>query len=143
MNELDFNKKLLNLMESFPMMGVVPTEQEQDKESASYTKTKKTDKGSVTVSANAESMADLHDVLKLAGITLPNSEKDPEDQPTEPDHVEDPYDKDGDKICDCCGKEIVDGDCGCDDHDHPDVSYSTDKQAIVDMLRHKLQQQVS
>jgi hypothetical protein len=42
-----------------------------DKETVTYSKTKKQGDNTVTVSANADSMDELHDILKLAGITLP------------------------------------------------------------------------
>jgi hypothetical protein len=135
MNDLDFNKKLLQAMEEsfpMPMPGGMEKPQPEETETASYTKTKRTDKGSVTITANAESMQDLHDVLKLAGITLPKNDDQPED----------PFDKDGDDVCDGCGNPVVDGSCGCDDHEHPEdgqpAPSQMDKAVITGMLRDKL-----
>jgi len=153
MNDKDFNKKLLNLMESFPMIGS-PMAQEEDSENVTYSKTKRQGDASVTISANAKSMQELHDVLRLAGITLPKNDDDTEPNGDEK-VVVDPNDKDGDDRCDGCGKEIVDGECGCDDHDHnmdepksmPTIlslpSYSTDKSAIFNALKDKLQAKLS
>jgi len=119
--------------ESYPY-GMVP-QQDQETETINYSKTKKVGDSTLTISANAKSLEELQELLQMAGL---NPEK-------AQDHV-DPYDKDSDDVCDCCGKEIVDGDCGCDDHDHPEepkmLSYSTDKKAIVDMLRDKLAQKL-
>lgn len=132
--------------------------QESDEsENVTYSKTKKDGDAQVTISANAKSMQELHDVLKLAGITLPQSDKPSEEEP-EHDHDEvDPFDKDGDDVCDGCGREIVDGECGCDDHDHggedeaPKASMklavrpemSTDKQLLVNYLKDKLAKSLS
>jgi len=119
--------------ESYPF-GVV-AQQDQDSESINYTKTKKVGDSTLTISANAKSLEELQELLQMAGL---NPEK-------ASDYV-DPYDKDSDEVCDCCGKDIVDGSCGCDDHDHPEepkmLSYSTDKKAIVDMLKAKLAQKL-
>lgn len=129
MSELDLNKKLLNLMESYPMMGM--PQEEQDSENVTYSKTKKQGDASVTISANAKSMEELHDVLRLAGITLPKSDK--AEEPSEPE-VE------------------VDSDCGCDDEelpkkDGPSIlkmpAYSTDKSVIINALKDKLAQKLS
>lgn len=133
--------------------------QENDEtENVTYSKTKKEGDAQVTISANAKSMDELHDVLKLAGITLPKSDK-PSDEEPEHDHDEvDPFDKDGDDVCDGCGREIVDGECGCDDHDHGDSDeepaktsmklavrpeMSTDKQVLVNYLKDKLAKSLS
>ena len=125
-------------------------EESGESETVTYVKTKTDGDAEVTVSANAKSMDQLHDVLKLAGITLPKSDKHDDE---EHDHEEvDPFDKDGDDVCDGCGREIVDGECGCDDHDHggddekavvirPDMS--TDKQVLVNYLKDKLAKRLS
>ena len=130
-------------------------EQSDESENVTYSKTKKDGDAQVTISANAKSMDELHDVLKLAGITLPKSDQQDDE---EHDHDEvDPFDKDGDKVCDGCGREIVDGECGCDDHDHggsdekpkatmklavrPEMS--TDKQVLVNYLKDKLAKRLS
>ena len=119
--------------ESYPY-GMAP-QQDQETETINYSKTKKVGDSTLTISANAKSLEELQELLQMAGLNPEKAE----------DYV-DPYDKDSDDVCDCCGKEIVDGDCGCDDHDHPEepkmLSYSTDKKAIVDMLRNKLAQKL-
>jgi len=117
MSDLDFNQKLLNIMEGF---GYGYQDANQDKESVTYNKTKTTDNGTLTVSANANSMEDLHQLLAMAGMDPELADK----------HIEPVGDEEGD--------------CSCDEPEQPaDVSYSTDKQAIVDMLKDKLQHKLS
>ena len=124
----------------FPSPEVMPgaVEQEDDKETVSYSKTKKQGDAQVTISANADSMQELHDILKLAGITLPKTDKDePEqEQPEMKPEVE------------------MDDECGCDDEpesapsvlvkpqlDNP--SYSTDKETLINVLKDKLKKSLS
>ena len=109
-------------------------EQEEDRENVSYSKTKRKGDASVTVSANASSMQELHDVLRLAGITLPQeqgpSEEEPEvsgdEEPStavivHPDHDEEP-----------------ESPCGDTAPDNDDPAYTTNKQTIIDRLRDTL-----
>lgn len=112
-------------MESYPMMGM--PQEDQDSENVTYSKTKRQGDASVTISANAKSMDELHDVLRLAGITLPKSD----------DHAEEPE---------------VDDDCGCDDVEEPKAdgpsilkmpAYSTDKSVIINALKDKLAKKLS
>ena len=139
-------------------LGYGMPEQSDESENVTYSKTKKEGDAQVTISANAKSMDELHDVLKLAGITLPKSDKHDDEEHDHDDHEEvDPFDKDGDDMCDGCGREIVDGECGCDDHDHggdeePEkasmqlavpTSMSTDKQVLVNYLKDKLAKSLS
>lgn len=124
MNDLDYNKKLISLMEgAFVMPG-----QSEENENVTYTKTKTQGDASVTVSANAKSMDALHDVLKLAGITLPKSNSEPEE------------------TCDSCGSPA--DECECDGHEHgeeevdapcgDDPSYSTDKAVLTSVIKDRL-----
>jgi hypothetical protein len=132
MNNHDENKKLLNLMEG--MMPGYPgmDGQDQDSENVSYSKTKRKGDASVTVSANASSMQELHDVLKLAGITLPKQEE-PEgevsgDEEPETAVIMHPdHDHEDGEECDACA-----------DDSKEDPAYTTDKQTIIDRLRDTL-----
>ena len=132
-NEVDAQ----HLDENFPMGVQAP---DTDEERVSYSKTKTQGDARVVVSADANSMEELHSVLKLAGIDFENKEPEAEEPA-------DPYDKDSDDVCDCCGKEIVDGDCGCDDHEHPQEperdEYTTDKQKIIDVIKSRLANKLS
>jgi len=116
MNDVDYNKKLLSLMENFSVVGMPA--QDQDVENVTYSKTKKQGDAQVTISANAKSMQELHDVLKLAGITLPKNDghEEPEPEP-EADQPEEP--------CDTCASD-------------QDASYSTDKAVLTSVIRDKL-----
>jgi len=113
-------------------------EQQDDTESVSYSKTKKQGDAQVTISANADSMQELHDILKLAGITLPktDNEEPEQEQPEMEPEVE------------------MDSDCGCDEEpenapsvlvkpqlDNP--SYSTDKETLINVLKDKLKKTLS
>ena len=139
------------------------TVSEESEERVTYTKTKKDGDATVTVSANADSMEELHKVLKLAGITLPDSDKkDQEDDHEGHDEIEKDHVEDGEK-CDCCGNEVVDGECGCGPEcphcggkpgEEPedknvmvvspqDASMSTDKEVLVNFLKDKLKKSIS
>jgi hypothetical protein len=91
-----------------------------DETFVSYTKTKRDGDASVTVTANAKSMDELHKVLALAGLDPSGADKYV--QPEEPNDA-----------------EQEEPECGCD---APDMSYSTDKAALVDMIKQKLQQKL-
>ena len=138
--------------------------------SVEFKQHKNTDKGSVSVEASGETMQDLADVLKLAGLTLPKDMHSDEPKDQEQDHeghdeIEKDHVKDGEK-CDCCGNEVVDGECGCgpecphcggkpgdlpkDPEDKKvmvvspqDASMSTDKEVLVNYLKDKLKKSIS
>lgn len=125
MNDKDLNKKLLNLMEG----AFVMPSQEEESENVTYSKTKSKGDASVTISANAKSMQELHDVLKLAGITLPqDKEVDEPEMEVEPN--EEP--------CDACSD---------DEPKTPSIlkmpGYSTDKSVIINALKDKLAKKLS
>ena len=105
-------RKYMSLMESFYTSSPYgqQSQGEDDKETVTYTKTKKQGDNTVTVSANADSMDELHDILKLAGITLPKGKdsEEPEAHDRE-EHSEV-------ETCDSCGKPA--DECECEGHDH-------------------------
>jgi hypothetical protein len=105
--------------EGLPMV-VEPSDEQKETESVNYTKTKSKGSASVTVSARAESMQELHDVLKLAGITLPKQEE-PE-QEVEPEQEEMP----------CEPPAEMDPDA------HSSMPTTTDKSVITGVLRDRL-----
>jgi len=99
---------------------------DEEKENVTYSRTKSKGDASVTVSADAKSMQELHDVLKLAGITLPKNDDEPE-EPEAHDHKHDhDHDHEDGEKCDACAGEI------------DDPAYTTNKQAIIDRLRDTL-----
>lgn len=128
-------RKYMSLMESFytsSPYGMQGADDQDDKESVSYNRTKKQGDATVTVSANAESMDELHNILKLAGIDphgLEGSKK-----PEEPDHDHDEEPKQGEyaDVCDGCGKP---GDeCECSDCDqHGDDEESKMKMKVISL----------
>ncbi len=132
MNDLELNKKLLDIMEYGMMPDMMQGQEvkDEERENVTYSKTKSKGDASVTISANAKSMQELHDVLKLAGITLPKNDDEPEepeahDHKHDHDHDHDHDHEDGEK-CDACAGEI------------DDPAYTTNKQAIIDRLRDTL-----
>ena len=97
---------------------------DQEDTMVNYSKTKRMGDASVTVSANAKSMEELHQVLALAGLD-PNA-ADKYAEPEEP--------------------------CGCDDAEpeaeQPGPStlnyrYETDKEKLIDIIKQRLQQKLS
>ena len=149
----EYNEKPIN-----ESLGYAMPSQDEDSERVTYSKTKK--QGDATVSANADSMQELHDVLRLAGITLPKSDNTDEPEHDEPEHGQEQPEA---EVCDCCGNEVVDGECGCgEDCPHcggkpeddstdskmmvispNDAQYSTDKQVLVNYLKDKLKKSIS
>ena len=115
---------------AMPCGAEVETDQEEERENVSYSKTKTKGDASVTVSANASSMQELHDVLRLAGITLPKQE-------------EPQVDVSGDEEPEIA----VIGDVGDEDGNKPTMNYpktdvdpnmSQDKAVLTSVIRDKL-----
>ena len=106
----------------------------QEDTNVSFNQTKRMGDASVTVSANAKDMEELHRVLKLAGIDVKGA---PESEPSVADAavalaphmpVEEPAEEP----------------CGCQDDEMPtDVKYNTDKQTLINVLRDKLQKRLA
>ena len=131
---------------------------EQVEGSVEFKQHKNTDKGSVSVEASGETMQDLADVLKLAGLTLPQDMHKDEPESDEPESDEPESDK---EVCDCCGNEVVDGECGCGPEcphcggepegdqvkviapSDSDASYSTDREVLVNYIKDKLAKRLS
>lgn len=119
------------LNESFPMgVNPVPT----DETNVTYTQTKNSGEGQVTVSANAKSMEELHQLLAMAGLDPSGADKHMQAEPEEQE------------VCPQCGSadcECEPGSCDCEpEGEKQDLSYSTDKAALVDMIKQKLQQKL-
>lgn len=103
-------------MESFytsSPYGMQGADDQDDKETVTYNRTKKQGDATVTVNANADSMDELHQILKLAGIDAHGLEgsKGPE-EPEAHDHEE----HSEVETCDSCGKPA--DECECEGHDH-------------------------
>ena len=74
-------------------------------------------------------MGELHDVLKLAGITLPKSnDEEPEVDSIEVDHDDEEHHDDSEKIA------VL---------SPADASYSTDKQTLLNVIKDKLKKAIS
>lgn len=111
---------------------VAPVEINSDDQvegSVEFKQHKNTDKGSVSIEAAGDTMQDLADVLKLAGLTLPKDMHSDEPKDDEP--------KDDEPKVDVVA---VEPDAPCDSSD---ASYSTDKEVLVNYLKDKLKKSIS
>lgn len=134
-----------------------PVVQPQDTENASYSSTKNVNGGSLTISANAKSMEELHSILALAGIDF-DTEKHgaycaPDDDSCDNTSDDEPDDTvlymtsaddcaDDDVLCD-----PTDGSGGQVTFSAPitnkgvgtePVNYSTNRQQILDRLMQRM-----
>jgi len=120
-NDIDFNKKLLEACESCAS--------DDASESHTYSKNIRGDTGSVTVSANADSMDELKMLLGKVGITLP---KDKEEVGHDHDH----------SPCDDSEEPMqvvtVDADDEPKEPVNPYNSGTPDKQVLTNIIRDKL-----
>jgi hypothetical protein len=109
--------------ESFPMgVQAAPS----DNERVSYSSTKTQGDAQLTVQADAGSMQELHDILKLAGINVDGgAEEQPQSEPEMPAEPEDAE-------CDSCAGEEPERD-----------EYTTDKQKIIDVIKARLANKLS
>ena len=106
--------------------GYNPAGNTADRTDVNYSQTKQMGDATVTVSATAKSMDELHRVLKLAGIEVDTAKSyaEPTSEPVSTQPAE----------------EMP---CGCDDKMPTDVKYSTDKQTLINVLRDKLQKRLA
>ena len=136
MNDIDFNKKLLEACDSCASADT--------SESHSYKKEFSTQTGSVSVDASADSVDELKMLLQKVGITLPGGGPAATQMhyadPIELDHAEEP---EAEEVCDDCGKPG--SECDCPGHDHsqeeptkPYNSGTPDKQVLTNIIRDKL-----
>ncbi len=104
----------------------------QETTNVSFNQTKRMGDATVTVSANAKDMEELHRVLKLAGIEV---KSEVEAEPSVADAAV--------ALAPHMPAEPAEEPCGCDDAPEAEVKpldfkYSTDKTALVNVLRDKL-----
>tara|TARA_R110001606_G_scaffold343391_2_gene491979 strand:+ start:4472 stop:5071 length:600 start_codon:yes stop_codon:yes gene_type:complete len=105
--------------------------------SVEFKQHKNTDKGSVSVEASGDTMQDLADVLKLAGLTLPQDmhkdqpQASADDQEPEQEEILLSPDHEDDKEESPCASADT------------DVSYETDKEILVNYIKDKLKKSIS
>ena len=143
MNDKDFNKKLLDIMEygmgpevmPGAVQGARPSAEPKVEGSVEFKQHKNTDKGSVSIEASGDDMQELAKVLKMAGLTLPQDMyKDEPEADDEPEAHDEPE------------VQVVEPDsdeespCGTSD---ADASYSTDKEVLVNYIKDKLAKRLS
>jgi len=113
-------------------LGYAMPSEDEESERVSYSKTKKQGDASVTVSANADSMDELHDILRLAGIDFEKS--------GEVDHTPDHKDHDDHEKPDMEPKDDMDKVMVISP---ADASMSTDKEVLTNYLKDKLKKSLS
>lgn len=113
-------------------LGYAMPSEEEESERVSYSKTKKQGDASVTVSANADSMDELHDILRLAGIDFEKS--------GEVDHTPDHKDHDDHEEPEMEPKDDMDQVMVISP---ADASMSTDKEVLTNYLKDKLKKSLS
>jgi len=135
---------------SFNSFGMPQVSAEPEVEgSVEFKQHKNTDKGSVSIEASADDMQELAKVLKLAGLTLPGGMNADQD-PIQPEKEEEPEVVADSEVAEdncprCDDPECKDEECEEDDgyfggtKEYEDISYSTDKEELVNSLRAKLQ----
>lgn len=121
--------------------------QEEKEGSVSFSQEKNTDKGSVSIEANADNMEELAKIMKLAGLELPNmqqasaddEEPEEEDVLLKPKHDDKEHgDHDGDGECDVCADD--------DEERKPKmivVSPGMNKSSLFNSLKAKLQDKLN
>jgi len=116
--------------------GIVSAEPEVES-SVEFKQHKNTDKGSVSIEASGDTMQDLADVLKLAGLTLPKDmhkdepQASADDQEPEQEEVLLSPDHEDDKEESPCASADT------------DVSYETDKEILINYIKDKLKKSIS
>ena len=113
-------------------LGYAMPGQDEESERVSYSKTKKQGDASVTVSANADSMDELHDILRLAGIDFEKS--------GEVDHTPDHKDHDDHEEPEMEPKDDMDKVMVISP---ADANMSTDKEVLTNYLKDKLKKSLS
>ena len=116
-------------------LGYAMPGQDEESERVSYSKTKKQGDASVTVSANADSMDELHDILRLAGIDFEKS-GDVDHTPDHKDHDDhDDHEEPEMEPKDNMDKVMV--------ISPADANMSTDKEVLTNYLKDKLKKSLS
>lgn len=109
----------------------------QEDTNVNFTQTKNFGDAYVTINANAKDMEELHRVLKLAGIEVEKSATPVADETPEERPEGEPCPQCGSVDCTC-----PPGECTCNSEEPADLSYSTDKQTLINVLRDKLQKRL-
>tara|TARA_X000000950_G_scaffold286510_1_gene395614 strand:- start:1174 stop:2049 length:876 start_codon:yes stop_codon:yes gene_type:complete len=110
--------------------------------SVEYRQHKNNDKGSVSIEASAESMSDLHDILKLAGVDVAvdlNKSDDAHDH-EEPVEIEVSPPKEELLMPQKDDDDEEESPCGSSDDN---VSYETDKEILVNYIKDQLKKRLS
>ena len=112
MNNSDQMRGIMEAFYNAAPYGMPGENDDSSEERVTYSKTQKQGNASITTTANADSMDELHQILKLAGIGT--------DEPEAHDHEEQ------EETCDDCGKPG--SECECHGHDHSEEELPCDSE---------------
>ena len=104
----------------------------QETTTVSFNQSKQMGDATLNINASAKDMAELHRILKLAGIDYDSNS---EEQEPEQDVAV--------AIAPQDAEAPAEAPCGCEDEEPADVKYSTDKQTLINVLRDKLQKRLA
>ena len=102
MNNSDQMRSIMEAFYNAAPYGMPGAQDDSTEERVTYSKTQKQGNASITTTANADSMDELHQILKLAGIG--------KDEPEAHDHEE--HNHEEPEMDDCCDDEECEDECG-------------------------------
>lgn len=102
MNNSDQMRGIMEAFYNAAPYGMPGEQDDSTEERVTYSKTQKQGNASITTTANADSMDELHQILKLAGI---GKDEQDHEEPEAQDHEEP-------EMSDCCDDEECHDECG-------------------------------
>jgi len=138
MNNSDQMRGIMEAFYNAAPYGMPGAQDDSTEERVTYSKTQKQGNASITTTANADSMDELHQILKLAGIG--------KDEPEAHDHKG--HDHEEPEMDDCCDDEECNDECGDEEPkmkvislkpqgDHGYDSVGGDKKEILNALMNR------
>ena len=100
MNNSDQMRSIMDALYNAAPYGMPGAQDDSTEERVTYSKTQKQGNASITTTANADSMDELHQILKLAGIDKDEPEAHDHDDHEEHDHEEPEMKMDDEECCD-------------------------------------------
>jgi hypothetical protein len=100
MNNSDQMRSIMEAFYNAAPYGMPGAQDDSTEERVTYSKTQKQGNASITTTANADSMDELHQILKLAGIDKDEPEAHDHDDHEEHDHEEPEMKMDDEECCD-------------------------------------------
>jgi len=100
MNNSDQMRGIMEAFYNAAPYGMPGENDDSSEERVTYSKTQKQGNASITTTANADSMDELHQILKLAGIGTDEPEAHDHEEPEAHDHEEPEMKMDDEECCD-------------------------------------------